>query len=154
VRHQVVPAAQARRLLARQLHQLPRWLQQTRYNGPPPLVSPRDSPATASNYSNNAALSWNGRQVVFESYEAKLAIAKSRGEIAVMARRAGDEARRPIDRIANVQLQPRDLTGRPVGRVRVGGGQPQLREALWRDAGAAARLEAQPDHRREPPARG
>jgi Tol biopolymer transport system component len=87
VRQQVVPAAQARRLLARQLHQLPRWLQQTRYNGPPPLVSPRESPATASNYSNNATISHDGRRVGFESYEAKLTIAKTRGEIAVMARR-------------------------------------------------------------------
>jgi Tol biopolymer transport system component len=86
VRLQYVPAAQARRLLARQLRQLPRWLQQTRYNGPPPLHSPRESPATASNYSNNAALSWDGRRVAFEAYEARLTIAKTRGEIAVMAR--------------------------------------------------------------------
>ena len=52
-------------------------------------VAPRSSPSTASNYSNNAAVSADGREVVFESYEAKLAIAKRRGEIAVMARRAG-----------------------------------------------------------------
>ena len=89
VESQVVPAAQARRLLARQLRQLPRWLQQTRYNGPPPLVSPRASPATASNYSNNAALSGDGRRIAFEAYEAKLAVAKTRGEIAVMARYDG-----------------------------------------------------------------
>jgi Tol biopolymer transport system component len=87
VKQQVVPAVQAKRLLARQLSQLPRWLQQTRYNGPPPLVSPRESPATASNYSNNATISHDGRRVGFESYEAKLTIAKTRGEIAVMARR-------------------------------------------------------------------
>jgi Tol biopolymer transport system component len=87
VKQQVVPAAQARRLLARQLRQLPRWLQQTRYNGPPPIVSPRESPATASNYSNNAAISDDATRVAFESYEAKLTIAKTRGEIAVMARR-------------------------------------------------------------------
>ena len=86
---QATPPAQAERLLSRQLRQLPRWLQQTRYNGPPPLRSPRSSPATASNYSNNAAVSGDGREVVFESYQAKLAIAKTRGEIAVMARRAG-----------------------------------------------------------------
>jgi Tol biopolymer transport system component len=89
VKHQMVPAAQAKRTLERQLQQLPRWLQQTRYNGPPPLKAPRESPATASNYSNNAALSWNGREVSFESYEAKLTVAKSRGEIAVMARKRG-----------------------------------------------------------------
>ncbi len=89
VARQATPPAQAERLLSRQLRQLPRWLQQTRYNGPPPLRSPRSSPATASNYSNNAAVSGDGREVVFESYQAKLAIAKTRGEIAVMARRAG-----------------------------------------------------------------
>ncbi|HET8953773.1 MAG TPA: hypothetical protein VFN44_24840 [Solirubrobacteraceae bacterium] len=92
VRHQAIPAAQAKLLLARQLRQLPRWLQQTRYNGPPPLVSPRESPATASNYSNNAAISQNGRRLAFESYEAKLTIAKTRGEIAVMVRGAGAAA--------------------------------------------------------------
>jgi Tol biopolymer transport system component len=89
VARQAIPPAQAARLLSRQLRQLPRWLQQTRYNGPPPLVSPRSSPATASNYSNNAALSGDGRRVVFESYQAKLAIAKRLGEIAVMARAVG-----------------------------------------------------------------
>ena len=89
VARQATPPVQAERLLSRQLRQLPRWLQQTRYNGPPPLKSPRSSPATASNYSNNAAVSGDGREVVFESYQAKLAIAKTRGEIAVMARRAG-----------------------------------------------------------------
>ena len=89
VARQAIPAAQARRLLARQLRQVPRWLQQTRYNGPPPLKQPRSSIATASNYSNNAALSGDGRRVVFESYQAKLAIAKRLGEIAVMARAVG-----------------------------------------------------------------
>ena len=89
VARQSIPAAQAERLLSRQLRQLPRWLQQTRYNGPPPLHTPRSSPATASNYSNNAALSGDGREVVFESYQAKLAVAKRVGEIAVMARAVG-----------------------------------------------------------------
>jgi Tol biopolymer transport system component len=85
VHGQAIPASQARRLLARQLRQVPRWLQQTRYNGPPPLKLPRGSIATASNYSNNAALAANGRRVAFESYEAKLAVAKTKGEIGVVA---------------------------------------------------------------------
>ena len=89
VKHHAMPAAQAKRLLARQLRQLPRWLQQTRYNGPPPLVSPRESPATASNYSNNAAISGDGRRIAYEGYEAKLTIAKTRGEIAVLVRGGG-----------------------------------------------------------------
>ena len=79
------PAAQGARLLARQLRQVPRWLQQTRYNGPPPLKQPRGSIATASNYSNNAALAGDGHAIVWEGYEAKLPLAKARGEIGVEA---------------------------------------------------------------------
>ena len=86
VRGQAIPASQAQRLLARQLRQVPRWLQQTRYNGPPPLKLPRGSIATASNYSNNAALAGDGRALAYEAYEAKLAVAKTRGEIGVVAR--------------------------------------------------------------------
>src|SRR3954471_7569179 len=82
---QAMPSAQADRLLARQLRQVPRWLSQTRYNGPPPLKQPRGSIATASNYSNNAALAGDGQALVWEGYEAKLPTAKSRGEIGVVA---------------------------------------------------------------------
>jgi Tol biopolymer transport system component len=87
VRRQAMPAAQARRLLARQLRQLPRWLNQSRYNGPPPLVHPRPSMATAANFSNNAAVAAGGRTVVWEGYDASLATVKRRGEINVLARR-------------------------------------------------------------------
>ncbi len=89
VNGQAMPAAQGERLLQRQLRQLPRWLQQTRYNGPPPLKLPRGSIATASNYSNNAAFAGDGEHVVYEAYEAKLATAKARGEIGVMATALG-----------------------------------------------------------------
>ena len=85
VEGQAIPAAQAKRLLARQLRQVPRWLQQTRYNGPPPLKLPRPSVATASNYSNNAVLAADGASVAYEGYEAGLAGAKLRGEIGVVA---------------------------------------------------------------------
>ena len=81
---QAMPASQARRLLNRQLRQLPRWLNQSRYNGPPPVKTPRASAATASNYSNNAALSADGHAIAFESYDARLADAKRRGEINVL----------------------------------------------------------------------
>ena len=97
VEGQAMPASQARRLLARQLRQVPRWLQQTRYNGPPPLKQPRGSIATASNYSNNAALAGDGRRLVFEAYEAKLAAAKAKGEISVVAGAVG-EAGAPLRR--------------------------------------------------------
>jgi Tol biopolymer transport system component len=88
VNGQAMPASQGERLLQRQLRQLPRWLQQTRYNGPPPLKQPRGSIATASNYSNNAAFAADGLHLAYEAYEAKLALAKTRGEISVMARDA------------------------------------------------------------------
>ncbi len=83
---QAMPAAQGERLLARQLRQLPRWLNQTRYNGPPPIKSPRASAATASDYSNNAALSADGMAIAYESYDARLSDAKRRGEIGVLGR--------------------------------------------------------------------
>ncbi len=85
VNGQAMPASQGARLLERQLGQVPRWLAQTRYNGPPPLRMPRGSIATASNYSNNAALAADGRHIAYEAYEAKLAVAKARGEIGVVA---------------------------------------------------------------------
>ena len=76
---------QSRILLRRQLSQLPRWLAQVRYNGPPTthkgqLVSkPRD-------YAANPALSANGARVVFEAYQQKLPLALTRGEISVDSR--------------------------------------------------------------------
>jgi Tol biopolymer transport system component/plastocyanin len=79
---------QGRLLLARQLAQLPRWLSQVRYNGPPPthegqLVRvPRD-------YAANPALSGDGRHVVFEAYQQKLPLAIARGEISVQSRALG-----------------------------------------------------------------
>src|SRR5439155_21484648 len=86
VRAQNIPASQARRLLARQLRQLPRWLGQTRYNGPPPLRRARTSEATASNFSNTAVISADGSNVVWEGYEARVPLAKTRGEINVFQR--------------------------------------------------------------------
>jgi len=69
-------------LLRRQISQLPRWLAQVRYNGPPTthagkLTSkPRD-------YGANPALSGDGRHVVFEAYRQKLPVALKQGEISV-----------------------------------------------------------------------
>ncbi len=102
---QAMPAAQGARLLARQVRQVPRWLAQTRYNGPPPLKQPRGSIATASNYSNNAALAGDGRSVVYEGYDAKLADAKARGEIGVVARSLDGSA--PLLVSGDVRRTPR-----------------------------------------------
>ena len=83
VRGGAMPPAQAGRLLRRQLSQLPRWLDQARYNGPPPtyrgaLVEvPRD-------YASNPAISADGRHVAYEAYRQKLPLAVKFGEIAVM----------------------------------------------------------------------
>ena len=105
VRGQAIPASQAQRLLARQLRQVPRWLQQTRYNGPPPLKQPRGSIATASNYSNNAVFASDGKALVWEGYEAKLATAKARGEISVVAASLGGAAPAPL--LADGRRTPR-----------------------------------------------
>jgi Tol biopolymer transport system component len=84
-------ARQARLLLARQLAQLPRWLAQVRYNGPPPthggqlVRPPRD-------YAANPALSADGRHAVFESYQQHLPLALARGEISVQERTLGAAA--------------------------------------------------------------
>ena len=83
VRGGAMPRAQADRLLRRQLSQLPRWLDQARYNGPPPtyrgaLVDvPRD-------YATNPAISADGRHVAYEAYRQKLPLAIKFGEIAVL----------------------------------------------------------------------
>lgn len=71
-------------LLRRQLSQLPRWLAQVRYNGPPPTHAgkltgkPRD-------FAANPALSGDGARVVFESYLQKLPLALKSGEISVLS---------------------------------------------------------------------
>ena len=70
-------------LLRRQLSQLPRWLDQERYNGPPHThrgalsQMPRD-------YASNPAISADGRFVAYEAYRQKLPLAVKLGEIAVL----------------------------------------------------------------------
>ncbi len=79
---------QGRLLLRRQLSQLPRWLAQVRYNGPPPTHAgkltgkPRD-------FAANPALSSDGARVVFESYLQKLPLALRSGEISVLSAPVG-----------------------------------------------------------------
>ncbi len=78
-----MPAAQGRVLFRRQLSQLPRWLEQQRYNGPPTttrgalLSKPQD-------YASNASISADGRFVIYEAYRQKLKLAIRLGEIAVL----------------------------------------------------------------------
>ena len=83
VRGGAMSAAQAAILLRRQLTQLPRWLDQQRYNGPPSthegalVAKPRD-------YASNPAISADGRFVAYEAYRQKLPLAVKLGEIAVL----------------------------------------------------------------------
>src|SRR3954447_14428721 len=83
VRGGAMPRTQADRLLRRQLSQLPRWLDQTRYNGPPTTYrgALEDVP---HDYASNPAMSADGRHVAYESYRQKLPLAIKFGEIAVL----------------------------------------------------------------------
>src|SRR3954471_3682349 len=83
VRGRAIPKAQADRLLRRQLSQLPRWLDQARYNGPPPTYRGAlvDVP---HDYAPNPSISADGRHVAYESYRQKLPLAIKLGEIAVL----------------------------------------------------------------------
>ncbi len=72
---------QAELLVARQLRQLPRWLSESHYNGPPRTnrkgrLSERPKPAWAA-----PAITADGTRVVMEAYEPTLPVALERGEI-------------------------------------------------------------------------
>jgi Tol biopolymer transport system component len=84
-----MPASQGAILLGRQLRQLPRWLGQVRYNGPPPLRRNPNAILDAKDYANNAVVSGDGHQVVFESYESSIPLANKNGEINVRMRGVG-----------------------------------------------------------------
>jgi Tol biopolymer transport system component len=83
VRGHAMPAAQADRLLRRQLSQLPRWLDQARYNGPPTTYRGALE-AVPQDYASNPAISADGRHVAYEAYRQKLPLAIKFGEIAVL----------------------------------------------------------------------
>ena len=105
-----ITARQARILLRRQITQLPRWLGQARYNGPPKthrgllVALPHD-------YATNPSVSADGTHVVYEQYRQKLPVALRLGEIAVMSRdlRSGRDTlvSRPAAPRANEPLDPR-----------------------------------------------
>lgn len=83
-------ARQAAILLDRQLRQLPRFLGQRRYNGPPqtgpgsrPLLPPND-------FANRPSITTDGTTVVFDAYRATIPQAKALGEIRVQAAALAD----------------------------------------------------------------
>jgi Tol biopolymer transport system component/plastocyanin len=110
---------QARILLRRQVTQLPRWLGQARYNGPPKthhglLV------AVPHDYATNPSVSADGTHVVYEQYRQKLPVALRLGEIAVVSRdlRSGRDTlvSRPAAPRPNQPLDPRSAYNATVSR--------------------------------------
>ncbi len=77
-------AAQARLLIDRQLRQLPRWLGQRRYNGPPRTVASGTGALPVADSANQPQLSADGTMVTWDAYRAKLPESLKRGEIAVL----------------------------------------------------------------------
>ena len=91
--------AQARLLLDRQLRQVPRWLGQSRYNGPPqtgseggrsiPLLPPGD-------FANHPSITDDGATVIFDAYRAKIPEARREGEISVVRYETGSGRLLPV----------------------------------------------------------
>ena len=111
-----------RLLLRRQLSQLPRWLDQARYNGPPPTTAARCRRCRATTRRTRRSPR-DGRFVAYEAYRQKLPLAVKLGEIAVLRADldAGDSrwsaaSRRPTRPArAGLGLQPVDLRRRRAG---------------------------------------
>lgn len=89
VENQETPAAQAHVLLARQLHMLPLWLEQSRYFGRPSVPGPPGVPAAASRYASDPVLSADGRVVAYAAYDARIPFPKRSGHLAVVVRGPG-----------------------------------------------------------------
>ncbi|HEX8204856.1 MAG TPA: hypothetical protein VF587_02230 [Solirubrobacteraceae bacterium] len=83
VRAGALSRGQARLLLERQVRQIPRWLGQSRYNGPPPTIGPKKPLLPPADFANNPSISDDGRVVVWDAYRAKIPEARTRGEIVV-----------------------------------------------------------------------
>lgn len=84
VREGAISSKQAAILLDRQLRQVPRWLGQSRYNGPP-QTSPEAKPLLPqADFANNPSLSADGRILAWDAYRAKIPEAKALGEIRVL----------------------------------------------------------------------
>jgi hypothetical protein len=77
-------AGQARLLVDRQLRQLPRWLGQRRYNGPPQTIAPSTAELPEADYANHPQLSGDGTLVAWDTYRVKVPESLKRGEIGVL----------------------------------------------------------------------
>jgi Tol biopolymer transport system component len=104
VRTRSTPARQARLLLRRQVSQVPRWLQQSRYNGPPQTHhhGPQRGALVEKprNYASNPAISADGAHVAFESYEQRVPLAVAKGEIGVFSAPVAGGGAEPVSSIA------------------------------------------------------
>jgi Tol biopolymer transport system component len=104
VRTRSTPARQARLLLSRQVSQVPRWLQQSRYNGPPQTHHHGPHRGTLvqkpRNYASNPAISADGSRVAYESYEQRVPLAVSTGEIGVFAAPVSGSGAQPVSSTA------------------------------------------------------
>lgn len=79
-----VTAPQARLLVDRQLRQLPRWLGQRRYNGPPQTLAPATGELPVADYANHPQMSADGTLVTWDAYRATIPESVKRGEIRVL----------------------------------------------------------------------
>ncbi|MDQ3632013.1 MAG: hypothetical protein M3417_12240, partial [Actinomycetota bacterium] len=95
VRAGVVTPKQARLQLDRQLGQIPRWLGQGRYNGPPRSVNGK-SIGFAADFAKKPSITADGTQVVFDGYRSHIPSAERLGEIHVVGRRLGNLATFPV----------------------------------------------------------
>jgi Tol biopolymer transport system component len=84
--------AQAAVMLDRQLRQVPRWLGQTRYNGP--SGGGKNRPLPWGDFAKHPTLSADGSLVVWDAYRANIDEAEQRGEIYVRGARLAQGAER------------------------------------------------------------
>ncbi|MBA2348180.1 MAG: PD40 domain-containing protein [Solirubrobacterales bacterium] len=104
VRERQFSPRQARILLDRQLRQVPRWLGQSRYNGPPQTSEQGTPLLPQADFANNPSLSADGRFLAWDAYRAKIPEARALGEIRVM--------RQELD-----GGEPVEVSGRPGGQA-------------------------------------
>lgn len=91
VRARIVTPAQAKLQVDRQLGQIPRWLGQGRYNGPPPSVGGK-SIGFRADVAKKPSITADGTHVIFDGYRAHIPTAERLGEIHVVGRRLGSLA--------------------------------------------------------------
>lgn len=104
VRNGSTTRRQAAILLDRQLRQVPRFLGQSRYNGPP-QTSPESTPILPpKDYANNPSMTSDGGAVVFDAYRATIPEAVKLGEIHVQRYEVGTGSRSEVSHLGTERL--------------------------------------------------